>query len=65
MDCLKEGKTFPIDVYDAAAWMCITCLSEQSIKENGAPQPIPDLTNGMYKARAPLDVMSLNTSSVK
>ena len=24
----------PIDVYDAAAWMCITCLSEKSL-QNG------------------------------
>ncbi len=49
--CLKEGKEMPIDVYDAAAWMCVTCLSEKSIKEGGAPQPIPDFTNGAYKTR--------------
>jgi predicted dehydrogenase len=49
--CLKEGREMPIDVYDAAAWMCVTCLSEKSIKENGAPQAIPDFTNGKYKTR--------------
>ena len=42
----------PIDVYDAASWMCITTLSENSIKKGGAPVSIPDFTNGkwaMYK----------------
>ena len=60
VDCLKKGTEFPIDVYDAAAWMCITCISEKSIKENGAPQLIPDFTNGAYKTRDPLDVMDLS-----
>ena len=59
VDCIKEGRTFPIDVYDAAAWMCITCLSEVSIQNNGAPQAIPDFTKGAYKERKPLDVLSL------
>ena len=49
--CLKEGREMPIDVYDAAAWMCVTCLSEKSIKEGGMPQQIPDFTNGKYKSR--------------
>ncbi|MBQ8162971.1 MAG: Gfo/Idh/MocA family oxidoreductase [Clostridia bacterium] len=49
--CLKEGKEMPIDVYDAASWMCVSCLSEKSIKEGGAPQAIPDFTNGAYKTR--------------
>ena len=60
VDCIKEGRTFPIDVYDAAAWMCITCLSEKSIEGNGAPQAIPDFTKGAYKTRKPLDVINLN-----
>ena len=64
VDCIKEGRTFPIDVYDAAAWMCITCLSEKSIANHGAPQEIPDFTNGAYKTRATLDVVKLEKSSV-
>ena len=60
VDCIKEGRTFPIDVYDAASWMCITCLSEASIENNGAPQAIPDFTKGAYKTRKPLDVVNLN-----
>ncbi|MBO5362924.1 MAG: Gfo/Idh/MocA family oxidoreductase [Clostridia bacterium] len=58
-DCMKNGKEMPIDVYDAAAWMCITCLSEQSIKNGGAPVEIPDFTKGKYKDRAILDVVEL------
>ena len=43
----------PIDVYDAAAWMSVTCLSEQSVAMGGAPVAIPDFTNGKWMERAP------------
>lgn len=47
-----RGESYPaIDVYDAAAWMCITSLSEQSIAGGNIPVEIPDFTNGKYKAR--------------
>ena len=39
-----NGGTSPIDVYDAAAWMCITPLSEISIREGSRPVDIPDFT---------------------
>jgi len=54
-----EGRELPIDVYDAAAWMCVTALSERSIAEGGTPQDIPDFTNGAWKQRPLLDVMEL------
>lgn len=38
----------PIDVYDAATWMSITCLSEQSIANGSLPVSIPDFTNGKW-----------------
>ncbi len=38
------GGKSPIDVYDAAAWMCITPLSALSIKEGSRPVEIPDFT---------------------
>ena len=42
-----KGETAPaIDVYDAASWMCITALSEQSVANGGAPVEIPDFTKG-------------------
>lgn len=39
---IANGGKSPIDVYDAAAWMCITPLSAQSIKEGSRPVEIPD-----------------------
>ncbi|MBQ3055394.1 MAG: Gfo/Idh/MocA family oxidoreductase [Oscillospiraceae bacterium] len=57
-DCLKEGREMPIDVYDAAAWMCIAYLSEESIR-TGKEVPIPDFTNGAYKTRPIQDVIEL------
>lgn len=50
-DCLLEGRPFPIDVYDAAAWMVITPLSEQSIATGSMPVAIPDFTNGKWTDR--------------
>ncbi|MBE6644886.1 MAG: Gfo/Idh/MocA family oxidoreductase [Ruminococcaceae bacterium] len=54
---LREGREMPIDVYDAAAWMSITALSEASIACGGAPQPIPDFTSGKWLLREPRDVI--------
>ena len=51
-EALEKKAPFPIDVYDTAAWMSITALSEQSISMGGAPVAIPDFTCGkwaMYK----------------
>lgn len=47
-DSVKKGIQVPIDVYDAAAWMAITPLSEQSISMGGMPVAIPDFTNGKW-----------------
>lgn len=47
-DALREDKPMPIDVYDAASWMAITALSEESISKGGAVVNIPDFTNGKW-----------------
>ena len=47
IDAAKSGSPMPIDVYDAAAWMSITYLSEQSIALGNAVT-IPDFTNGKW-----------------
>lgn len=44
-DCVKNNKPMPIDVYDAAVWMCITPLSEKSIAAGGTVLEIPDFKN--------------------
>ncbi len=41
----SRGPT-PIDVYDTAAWMAVTCLSEQSVALGGNAVSFPDFTNG-------------------
>ena len=53
-DAVKKGTQTPIDVYDMAAWMCITPLSAQSIAMGGAPVAIPDFTNGRWINREPI-----------
>ena len=56
---ILNGEEMPIDVYDAAAWMCITPLSEQSVAHGGMPQAIPDFTRGAWMHRPTLDVTEL------
>ncbi len=48
VEFVKNGTKPPIDVYDAAAWMCITPLSEASIAKGGALVEIPDFTYGQW-----------------
>ncbi len=47
-DCLTGDKPMPIDVYDAATWMAVTALSEQSIATGSAPVFFPDFTRGKF-----------------
>lgn len=56
---ILRGEEMPIDVYDAALWMSITPLSEQSIAHGGMPQAIPDFTRGQWVRREPKDVVKL------
>jgi hypothetical protein len=60
VDCLKEGREMPIDVYDAAAWMSITALSAASIAAGGQVQAIPDFTSGQWVKRPPMDVVEMD-----
>ncbi len=59
IEALKNGTPVPIDAYDAAAWLAITVLSEESIRDGGAPKSIPDFTNGKWMYRPPMDVAKL------
>ena len=53
VEAVQLGAPPPIDVYDTAAWMAITALSEQSVAMGGMPVPVPDFTNGMWIEREP------------
>ena len=56
VDALKNGTPMPIDVYDSATWQAVSVLSEISIRNGGAPQAMPDFTNGKWFRRPRLDV---------
>ena len=47
-DSVRNNVEPPVDVYDAATWMAITCLSEQSIALGSQPVAIPDFTRGQW-----------------
>jgi len=46
VESVKQDVRPPVDVYDAAAWMAITPLSEESIANGSEPVSFPDFTNG-------------------
>lgn len=51
VESFKNGTPAPIDVYDAVAWMSITCLSGESIRRGSKNIEIPDFTRGQWKKR--------------
>ena len=55
---LKTSGEMPVDVYDAAAWMSISALSEESIA-TGCVVPVPDFTDGKWVTRKSKDVIEL------
>ena len=55
-DAVRNRTNTPIDVYDCAAWMSVTCLSEQSISLGSMPVAFPDFTNGKWIRREPAPV---------
>ena len=55
IEAVQEKRQTPIDVYDTASWMVITCLSEQSVSMGGLPVPIPDFTDGLWMNRSDHD----------
>ncbi len=65
IDRLKSGEDMLIDIYDAAAWMSISCLSEESIKNGGSAVKIPDFTRGKWKDRASVDVLKFGEMEEK
>jgi hypothetical protein len=55
VQCMREGLTPDMDVYDAAAWSVPGPLSELSVAKGSAPVKFPDYTRGGWKgARAGL-----------
>ena len=59
VDAVKNRTEVPIDVYDGATWQAVSVLSEISIQQGGAPQAMPDFTNGAWFKRQSKDVCEL------
>ena len=51
LEAVRTGSRPPIDAYDAATYMCITALSEESIAKGGTPVAFPDFTAGKWMQR--------------
>ncbi|MFA6929974.1 MAG: Gfo/Idh/MocA family oxidoreductase [Lentisphaeria bacterium] len=54
VESVQKNQQTPVDVYDTAAWMAITCLSEDSVSMGSMPVAIPDFTEGRWIAREPV-----------
>ena len=52
--CLREGLPLDQSVYDAAAWSCVTPLSEASVAHRARTMDVPDFTRGAWKTTPPL-----------
>lgn len=50
-EAVRNRTKTPIDVYDAAAWMVVSVLSEESVAMGSMPVAIPDFTNGKWMRR--------------
>ncbi len=58
IQALRTGTAPDIDVYDAAAWSCITELSEKSVTRRSNPIDFPDFTHGRWKATPPIGILA-------
>jgi predicted dehydrogenase len=56
IDCLRNGLALDQDVYDAAAWSCITPLSEWSVLNRSNSIDVPDFTRGSWENNQPVDI---------
>lgn len=54
VESVKAAQPAPIDVYDAATWMAITPMTEESIRLGSQPVVFPDFTRGRWMHRKPV-----------
>ena len=59
--CLRNGLPLDQDVYDAAAWSCITELSERSLENRSNSVDVPDFTRGAWQQAKPWPVIDMET----
>lgn len=55
IDCLRNGLSLDMDVYDAASWSSIIPLSIWSVANRSNSVDIPDFTAGIWKSNSSVD----------
>jgi hypothetical protein len=55
---LRAGAAMDINVYDAAAWSCISELTERSVAGRSRTMDIPDFTRGLWRTTPPLPIVT-------
>ncbi|MBK1875843.1 Gfo/Idh/MocA family protein [Pelagicoccus mobilis] len=58
VECLRKGEPLDQNVYEGAFWSAVAPLSEESVRQGGAPQAFPDFTRGDWSETNPLGVVS-------
>ena len=58
LDCVRQGITPDMTVYDAADWSSILEISVRSVKDGSMPIQCPDFTRGGWKTIKPLGIVS-------
>ncbi|GAA5225095.1 Gfo/Idh/MocA family protein [Membranihabitans marinus] len=65
IDCLRNGISLDMDVYDAALWSAIAPLSEASLRNRSTSIDIPDFTAGSWKTNTPVDITLRGVGNTK
>jgi hypothetical protein len=58
LDCVRQGITPDLTVYDAASWSALLDLSDRSVRDGSIPVADPDFTRGGWKTLKPLPIVS-------
>jgi hypothetical protein len=58
VDCVRQGITPDLTVYDAASWSALLDLSDRSVRDGSIPVAYPDFTRGGWKTLKPLPIVS-------
>jgi predicted dehydrogenase len=56
IDCLRNGLSLDMDVYDLASWCAVTPLSIWSVAHRSNSIDVPDFTGGSWKTNKPVDL---------
>jgi len=57
IQCLRAGTATDMDVYDAAAWSCVSALTERSVARRSRTQDVPDFTRGRWRTFPALGIV--------